>query len=145
MKKLVIIFIGLSILSCQDIENCGTDDNFDFMIVRFFDLESQSAKKVGFIIGSGNTAFSNIYSEDSTAIVLPLDPVDTTTSFFFISDTSNHELIVRHDVEFSIFDPQCDPSITFLNLDTLQQTFDSTVVVGTVTNRQLDTNVEVYF
>lgn len=145
MKKLVFILLGLLVFSCEDIENCNADDNLEVMIVRFFDLENESAKKVGFSIGSGSTVFSGIFSEDSTSIVLPLDPAASTTSFFFVSDTSNHELVMQHEAQFSIFDDKCDPSITFFNLDTVRQTFDSTVVVGTVTNRQLSTNVEIYF
>lgn len=145
MKKIAIILFGLIIIACEDIENCDTNDDRDFMIVRFYDLETQSDKKVGFTIGTGSINYEGIFSDDSTTIVLPLNPTDTTTSFFFISDTSNHQLVMRHDTQYSIFDPKCDPSITFLNLDTLQQTFDSTVVVGDVTNRLVTTNVEIYF
>ena len=145
MKKSTIILLALVVLGCQDIENCDTDNNLDFMIVRFFDIETASSKKVGFIIGSGTTAYTDIYSADSTLAVLPLDPANPETSFFFVSDTSNHELVMSHEVSFSIFDPKCDPSITFFNLDTVRYTFDSLSIPGTITNRQLSTNVEIYF
>jgi len=146
VKKFAIILFGLVILSCQDIENCETDNNLDFMIVRFFDIETKQAKKVGFTIGSGNFVYGEgFYSEDSTAVALPLNPSEDTTPFFFLSDTSSHELEMSHEVEFSIFDPKCDPSITFINLDTVRYTFDSLSIPGTTTNRQLSTNVEVYF
>lgn len=146
MKKLKLLLIGIVGFSCQDIESCGTDDDLDVMIVRFFDLESQQAKKVGFTIGSGNSIFGEgFFSTDSTAVVLPLNPEVNETSFFFITDTSSHSLTMSYNKKVSIFDPKCDPSLTFVKLDTVRQTFDSTVVVGTVTNRQLTTNVEVYF
>lgn len=146
MKKLLIILSVCLIGACNDIENCNANDDLSYMIVRFFDKETAANKKVGFLIGSGTFAYGEgFWAEDSTAIALPLNPNTEQTTFFFISDTSNHELVMSYDVEASIFDPDCSPSFTFLNLDTLSQTFDSTVVVGTVTNRQLSTNVEIYF
>ena len=147
MKKLGIIFIWLSALSCQDIENCDTDDNWGIMIVRFFDFETKDAKKIGFAIGTGNIRYGeSFFSEDSTFIGLPLNPDQKTTTFYFESDTSRFELEMSYeDLEVSIFDPKCDPSYTFLGLDTVRYTFDSLSIPGTVTNRQLSTNVEVYF
>ena len=146
MKKLIIILLGLAIISCQDIENCDTDDDQNFMVVRFYDLQSASSKKVGFTITAENSPYNFAPFTDSTAVGLPLNPDDTTTTFFFDSDTSHFELEISYDQkQVSIFDPKCDPSYTYIGLDTVRQTFDSTVVVGTVTNRQLSTNVEVYF
>ncbi|SNS47447.1 hypothetical protein SAMN05421640_0299 [Ekhidna lutea] len=145
MKKLSIILIGLAVISCQDIENCGTDDNLDFMILEFHDLESQSTRKVGFVVTAEGSPYRFSLSEDSTFVALPLNPEDTITTFLFDSDTSHFEVEMRYDPELSIFDPSCDPSITFLNLDTVRYTFDSLSIPGTVTNRQISTNVEVYF
>ncbi|MEP0985915.1 hypothetical protein [Ekhidna sp.] len=146
MKKLVFILMGLSVLSCRDIENCDTDDNLDFMIVRFYDIESGSSKKIGFEITAEDSPYTFTPFEDSTGVGLPLNPEDQTTTFFFDSDTSSFELEMSYEeVEVTIFDPKCDPSLTFLGLDTVRQTFDSTVVVGNVTNRQISTNVEIYF
>lgn len=146
MKKFAIILLGLVIISCQDIENCDTNDDLDFMVVRFYDRESESPKKVGFTITAENSPYSFTPFTDSTGVGLPLNPGDTTTIFFFDSDTSHFELEISYDeLQVTIFDPKCDPSYTFIGLDTVRQTFDSTVVVGTVTNRQISTNVEIYF
>lgn len=146
MKKLGIILIGLAVLSCQDIENCGTDENLDFMILRFFDYETQSSKKIGFTITADNSPYAFTPFTDSTGVGLPLNPKDPTTTFFFDSDTSHFELEISYEkAEVSIFDPKCDPSYTYLGLDTVRYTFDSLSIPGTVTNRQLNTNVEVYF
>ncbi|WP_420576655.1 hypothetical protein [Ekhidna sp.] len=146
MKKLAIIIFGLAIISCQDIENCGTDDNLDFMILRFFDYETQNAKKIGFTITAENSPYVFTPFEDSTGVGLPLNPDDPTTIFFFDSDTSHFEVEMSYEkVEISIFDPKCDPSYTFIGLDTVRYTFDSLSIPGVVTNRQLSTNVEVYF
>ena len=159
MKKLACILIGLVVLSCQDIENCGTDDNLDFMVLRFFDIETQNPKTVGFtftvdgspyqfsfladttVSSSGDTTIVS----DSTFVLLPLNPLTPTTTLQFDSDTSSHLIELSYDPEYSIFDPKCEPSLTFKNIDTVQYTFDSLSIPGTVTNRQLDTNVEVYF
>lgn len=146
MKKLAIIIFGLAIISCQDIENCGTDDNLNFMILRFFDYETQNAKKIGFTITAENSPYEFTPFEDSTGVGLPLNPDDPTTTFFFDSDTSHFEVEMSYEkVEISIFDPKCDPSYTYIGLDTVRYTFDSLSIPGVVTNRQLSTNVEVYF
>lgn len=146
MKKLAIILFGLLILSCEEIENCGTNDELDFMVVRFYDLQSEASKKIGFTITADNSPYSFSPFTDSTGVGLPLNPDDPTTTFFFDSDTSHFEMEISYDEkQVTIFDPKCDPSYTFIGLDTVRQTFDSTVVVGTVTNRQISTNVEVYF
>ncbi|MEO9482828.1 MAG: hypothetical protein ABJG47_05255 [Ekhidna sp.] len=146
MRKFGIILFALAILSCQEIENCGTDNNQDFMIVRFYDLESEASKKIGFTITAENSPYSFTPFTDSTGVGLPLNPDDPTTTFFFDSDTSHFEVEISYtEKQVSIFDPACDPSYIFVGLDTVRQTFDSTVVVGTVTNRLIDTNVEIYF
>jgi len=144
-KLLIILAIGI-LWGSNDIQNCDSNNDRDFMILRFFDLETQNAKKVGFVVTTrGFVLGEGFYSTDSTAIGLPLDPDTESSMFQFDSDTSSFNLTVSYEKEIRIFDPDCDPSFTFLKLDTVSQTFDSTVVRGTVTNRQLDTNVEVYF
>lgn len=160
MKKGFIILFGLSLVfGCGDIDNCQTDPNVAAMIVRFYDLESKEAKKVGFEFTAQDSPYRFVFAadttistagdttivSDSTYIVLPLNQEADFSTFFFNSDTSSHELMISYSKEFSIFDPDCEPSLTFVNLDTLSQTFDSTVVVNNFTNRQLDTNIEIYF
>ncbi|MEQ9466928.1 MAG: hypothetical protein RLN88_05915 [Ekhidna sp.] len=159
MKKLEIILFGLLILSCQDIENCGTDDNRDFIIVRFFDFETKDPKVVGFTFTAENSPYQfrfladttvstsgdTTIVSDSTFILLPLDPSTSSTRLLFDSDTTSHFIELSYDKEYSIFDPACEPSLIFLNIDTVGYSFDSLSIPGTVTNRQLSTNVEVYF
>ncbi len=146
MKKLVFILCASLVLSCEEIENCDTNDDLNFMVVRFYDLESESSKKIGFAITAENSPYSFTPFTDSTAVGLPLNPDDLTTTFFFDSDTSHYEMEISYEeLQVTIFDPKCDPSYTYIGLDTVRQTFDSTVVVGTVTNRQISTNVEIYF
>lgn len=146
VKKLIAILCVLLFTTCRDIENCGADDNRSFMVVKFLDINSKSSKKVGFVVTAKGSPNRFALSSDSTAVGLPLNPEDTVSTFFFNSDTSSHELQVSYDkVEVKLFDPKCQPSYTFIGLDTVRQTFDSTVVVGEVTNVQLKTNVEIYF
>ncbi|MEP5613142.1 MAG: hypothetical protein ABJP45_12885 [Cyclobacteriaceae bacterium] len=134
-----------TLLGCSDIDNCTSDSNTSFMIVTFFDIETKESKKVGFrVSATGNASLFGL-STDSLAIGLPLDPQDTAGLFLFDSDTNDYSLQVRYDANFSLFDPDCDPSLFFSGLDTLSTSFDSTAIIGTVTNRQLTTNIEVYF
>ncbi len=115
------------------------------MILRFFDLETQTTKEVGFTITGSDTPFQFEPTTDFSAIGLPLNPSASSTGFVFTSDTSNFELVISYDLELSIFDDACDPSFVFSNLDTVSYTFDSLSIPGTITNRQLETNVEVFF
>ncbi len=141
---LIILILGI-LVGCQDIDNCTSDSNTEFMVVRFFDTESKAAKKVGFRVATDEGAGLFPLSTDSLAIGLPLDPMNTSLVFVFDSDTNDYELEVSYDPSFQIFDPDCPPSLFFSGLDTLRSSFDSTAIRGTVTNRQLTTNLEVYF
>lgn len=151
MKKLLIVLSVWIVAGCNDIENCGTNDDQNIMRVRFFDFETKQAKSVGFQVSSNDPliAFQVVDDDgiptETTVWELPLNPENSEITYTFTSDTSSHQLTMSYDLEVSIFDPDCDPSIRFVNLDTVRQTFDSTVVVGAVTNRQLSTNVEIYF
>lgn len=157
MKKLLIILSVWIVAGCNDIENCDTNEDQDAMIVRFFDFETKQPKNVGFEIVSDNPPVTFVIAIESVVngetviltetdvLVLPLNPDSNEITYTFNSDTSSHTLTMSYTPEITIFDPKCEPSLTFVNLDTVRQTFDSTVVVGTVTNRQLSTNVEIYF
>ena len=148
MKKGVLLFMGWMLVACSDINNCDSDSNQTFMIVRFFDFESKSSQKISFQITDIETGTAFVPSTDSLAVGLPLDPLDTAVLFQFDLDTTagiDYVLHVRYDPVFSIFDPNCDPSLFFAGLDTLTSSFDSTAIHGVVTNRQLTTNFEVYF
>ncbi len=152
-----IIAFWMFILSCQDIENCETDDTLDFIVVRFSDIETQESKTVGFRFSVDGSPYQWRFPTDttivagdttividSTFVLLPLNPETESTTFRFDSDTSNHVMELSYDVEYSIFDPSCEPSLTFKNIDTVRHTFDSLSIPGRVTNRQLSTNVEIF-
>ena len=117
------------------------------MIIRFYDLETKETKKVDFAITAQNSPNIFLLSEDSLFVTLPLNPQDTTNTFFFDSIINDQKdtLKVRYNTAFSIFNPDCEPSLQFINLDTINQTFDSTAVVGSQTNSQIATNIEIYF
>lgn len=147
MRKVIFLLFTALLLSCGDIDSCTSDSNQEFMILRFYDAETLAAKKVGFRISANESTllFGFGTDSDSLAIGLPLDPEDTTVLFHFDTDTIDHTLHVKYKTEISIFDPNCDPSVLFIGLDTLSSTFDSTAIIGTVTDRELTTNIEVYF
>ncbi|NQZ74962.1 MAG: hypothetical protein HRT61_02470 [Ekhidna sp.] len=171
MKKLIFILIGLLVLSCQDIENCDTDDGLDFLIVRFFDRETKEPKSAGFRFTVDGSPYRWVFAadttitpertttvdgeeviipadttieSDSTFILLPINSLAETTTYFFDTDTSSHLMELSYDASYSIFDESCVRSLTFSNIDTVQHTFDSLSIPGRVTNRQIGTNVEIY-
>lgn len=83
---------------------------------------------------------------EGNAIALPLNAAaDTVTYFCLLPDGQYTDTFrLKYGREFSIYDKDCDPSLTYINLDTVSQTFDSMVVSGNVTNIQISTNIEVY-
>lgn len=115
------------------------------MVITFHDAETKTSKKSGFRIFEAGSTTQFGLSDDSLAVGLPLDPMDTSLTFLFDTDTLDYTLKVRYDPEFSLFDPGCDPSLIFTGLDTLNSTFDSTAIIGRVTDRLLPKNIEVYF
>ena len=186
MKKLIILIFGLLILCCEDIENCETTDDLNFIILRFFDLETGDPKSVGFRFNIEGSDIQYVFAadttiipadttfippdttitdsdtmivsadtiiipedttivSDSTIIGLPLDPNNDFARLIFTSDSSQHIIELSYDPQVSILDSRCPPSLTFTDIDTLSQTFDSLAIVGRVTNRLLSANVEIYF
>ncbi len=134
------------ILSCCEIENCNANDELDFFVLRFFQKDDLTRKKVAFKVTSGDVDYGLNYAKDSTSIELPLDPNKEVVTFRFDSLDSDvsHELTLSYETQVSIFDPKCPPSFYFMNLDTIAYTFDSVSIPGKLTNVQLDTNVEVF-
>ena len=147
MKRLLVISIALICgISCNDIENCNADDNTSFLIVGYNNFKTKGGRSdVGFRVQEVNSPYTISAFVDSTAIGLPLNPEDTVVTYTFTTDSSSFQLQVRYDREFSVFDAACEPSITFTGLDTLTQTFDSLVIESRIANREIDTNLEVYF
>lgn len=133
--------------SCQDIESCDANDEVSYMVVDFLDHETGSPKKQGFTITSASSPYEFVPFSDSLGVALPLDPNKNSLVFFFdsLGTTVHYELEVSYEVQVSIFDEKCDPSFVFSNLDTLRYSFDSVAIPGRITNRQIETNVQVYF
>ncbi len=158
-KAFFVAFSSVLWLGCSDINNCSSDLNRSFVVIRFFDFETKESKKVGFeftvedspyqfVLAADTTVDSDgdtTIVSDSTFIALPLNPLDTAATFLFETDTNDYVLQLRYDKSYTIFDPDCDPSLLFSGLDTLQSTFDSTALQGTTTNIQMQATVEVYF
>jgi len=148
VKKPFIILSAAIVFSCNDIENCDTNDQLDFFILRFYDLDTQDPKKVAFQTSSSGFIYGEgFYFSDSTAIGLPLNPDEASITYQFdsVGTDVTHRLTLSYQTNVSIFDPDCPPSFYYSNLDTVNYTFDSLAIPGTITNNQLTTNVEVYF
>ncbi len=132
--------------ACQDIENCDTNDEWEFMIVRFLDKDTNTAKPVQF------TVFANdltVFVPDTsyTSLGLALNPSTESVLFRFDSTGTaiSFEMEIAYETQLSVFDEDCDPSLSFFNLDTVRYTFDSLAIPTQITNRLVDTNVQVFF
>ena len=146
VRKSIYIIALMLLGACQDIENCDTNDEQGFMVVAFLDKESGAPVKAGFTITAAGSPYSFTPFTDSTAVGLPLNPDAESVTFFFdsLGASVRYQLEISYETQVSIFDEGCDPSIIFTNLDTLSYTFDSLSIPGTITNRLIDTNVQVF-
>lgn len=147
VKKTIFILTIFLFGACQDIANCDTNDEQSFMILEFLDKETEEPIKTGFTITATGSPYAFIpFRDDSSAVRLPLNPNEGSVTFYFDSlDTSiRYELEMSYGTQVSIFDEDCPPSITFMNLDTLRHTFSAVKIPGTITNRLIETNVQVF-
>ena len=146
MKKLIFILVVAFGSACQDIENCDTNDEWGFMFVQFLDKETNDVKPVRFTVFADDlTAF--VPDTSYTSLGLHLNPNAESVVFRFdsVGTAITFEMEISYETQFSIFDDDCDPSLTFVNLDTVRYSFDSLSIPTQITNRLIDTNVQVFF
>ena len=117
------------------------------MILQYLDQTTNQPVKVNFTVTASGSPYQFIPFDDSTSIPLPLDPNAASVTFNFdsVGSTTSYELEISYETQLSIFDESCDPSFIFLNLDTVRYSFDSLSIPGRITNREIPTNVQVFF
>lgn len=157
--------------ACRDIESCNADPARQELIIQFLSDTSGAIQNVNYsflpagsdvlfvfdstyFVAEEDTIIYGTFVPEGDSILLPegnraaldLDANrDSITYYFILPDgTIPDTLNLRYNREFSIYDPECPPSLTYVNIDTVSQTFDSLKIVGTVTDVQITTHIEIY-
>ncbi|MEM6641497.1 MAG: hypothetical protein AAF616_00845 [Bacteroidota bacterium] len=73
LKLISYLCIGCMLASCQDLENCGADDNLNFLIMAFFDKDSAEPKSAPFRFTIEGSTTRYLFAADTT-----ITPADTT-------------------------------------------------------------------
>ena len=139
---LVTLLVG-----CNELKDCQLRDDTSSVVFALFDRDTTSTTET--------IAFSSITIEDlSTPILnfdttlsvfaLPVNTVDTLTTFYFESELGFDTLTVTYDFQYNIFFEECAPVQTFSGLLVLSHTFDSVSVVNDAFNNDIVRNVSVF-
>ncbi len=144
-----IMIICFFIAGCNEVKDCGLDDNRRLALVEFYRYSNELP--IDTLIFDRITSPQSpylIYPDSDTllrAMFLPLNPEADATDFLFETDSGVFDLSFSYRREFSVFDVDCDPSVKFFDLSGSSIAFDSVIVINPILNREELTNVEVYF
>lgn len=149
MKNLVPILLFM-VFGCNEIEQCQLDPSLDYMVVGFYHVSDSSERDT--LIFNGITASSatgNAYqiARDTifTFALFYLDESATSMNYQFVTDSQSYSMSFRYDVSAFLYGEKCDPTFRFNNLTLESTSFDSIAVIGTVLDRNIPQNVEIYF
>ncbi len=136
---MILLFLG-----CTEIPDCQ-DTRYPIAQVRFFSLESGNRLSVNFdsvfVVGSEIPLYQDtVLSELS----LRLDPLADEASYIFYADSTVHTLELSYRSKLALENTDCGPIQYFYDLEPLTSSFDSVVLISTIADLKVDTNVEVY-
>jgi hypothetical protein len=156
MRLSFLFVFGVWLLSCQEIKDCELESSTDYAILRYYEADSvsQNTKTVAFInvseVDVSAYVISSIFDSDSTndtvnAVALFTNPTDTLVKYLFETDSIIYDLTLDYKPHLRILYDECDPVYSY-KLDTAYSTnFDSVVVRNNILDREVSTNIEVYF
>ena len=150
MHRLIktILFLTL-ITACVNDELCvGNGTNEIQLKFVEYDSDPESVISITFdSIGVSGEPLAYPTFSDSTAfeIGLTVDPDSTWTRFVFITPTRTDTLDVNYFVTPSLISVQCGPELLYSKLDTLYNTFDSLAIIQETFDREVETNIKIYY
>ncbi|MFT5639951.1 MAG: hypothetical protein ACI9A7_000043 [Cyclobacteriaceae bacterium] len=138
IRNFVLVLL-IVIWGCNEIEQCQLEPNREGFTLGFFKSSDSTAYD-----STGFTFITPGVTSDSIQSILPLDPLDTTITYIFGTDSTDYNLVLSYDVIYYLFSPDCDPSIRFFDLKVLSTNFDSVAVISDIVDEQIPTNFEIY-
>ena len=148
MKQLIITIVLICLWgSCTNDELCegvGTNE----IKLSFKNYESGSAlsitlDSIGF---SWKPLMDTLYLDTTvTFIGLPVDPDTSVTQFVFVTADRTDTLEIGYHVSSSLISAECGPELLFSQLDTIYHTFDSLAIIQNIFDREVETNIELFY
>ena len=150
MLRSVAIFLALILsVACTNDELCigkGVNEIKLSFVESGSDPESAISITFDSIGVSGDPIAYPIYADTTlSALKLQVDPDSTETRFVFITADRTDTLDLRYRVTPSLISVQCGPELLFSKLDTLNHTFDSLVIVQDIFDREVETNIKIFY
>lgn len=147
-KLFAVLFITALALgtACTNDELC-VGNGINEVKLSLNDYETGSGTSITMdSIGFSGQPISNVYIDTTVSFIgLPVDPDSTWTRFVFITTDRTDTLELRYAVTPSLISVDCGPELLFSNLDTLYHTFDSLAILQQLFDREVETNIEIFY
>ena len=148
-NKFLPILLSILLLSaCIDDELCvGKGTNI--VKIKFFDFEDPAttfAVTFDSIGASGNPESFPWYSDSTlTEINLTVDPNENFTRFVLFTTERTDTLDLSYDSQTRLISPTCGPEEIFSELGVVNYTFDSLVLDESLFEKEVETNIRIYY
>lgn len=132
------------LISCGDEPTC-VDTDTSIIKIDFLD-EDGKAKNI--IINSlsaiGNEdGFPEFNNDTTSSISLPLNPGAPNTTFILYQPTKTDTIGLAYDVVAKLISPECGLDASFSKLDTSFTTFTKLVIIESIIDEAVTTNIEI--
>ncbi len=150
IRNLIFFLFGVLVINaCNEIPDCQLIDETAYFNVAFLDRDTTTLAEALVIYNlTSEKGDSIIFSNDTllvSGVSLYLNPYDTVSTFYFETDRGFDTLKVSYQTLYKIISEECGPVQEFLNLDTLDHTFDSISLENSFLNREINVNIALYF
>jgi hypothetical protein len=145
LRSFFIILSGLLVLSsCGDEPTCVDRDT---SLVKI-DFVGEDGLEKAIIINSlsaigENDGFPEYQDDTLSTLILPLNPGARSTTFILNQPTSIDTIGLSYDVVAQLISPECGLDAAFSKLDTTRITFPAAVIISSLINEQIETNIEI--
>ena len=149
LRLTTVLFLMIMAAACVNDELC-TGEGTNEIKLRFIESGSDPEAPISITFDSigvsGEPPAYPSYADTTLSVLeLEVDPDSTTTRFIFITADRTDTLDLGYRVTPSFISVQCGPELLFSELDTLKHTFDSLVIVQTLFDKEVDSNIKIYY
>ena len=150
VKAVLLIFLIFLSSSCFNQGDCLITAS-GYTKIDLYDKANKQPKSIKFdsIRVSGT---ESVFYQDSTSLLLPVNPVEDTTRFTFIHDGKSDFITVKYSSETRIISPDCGAFIYFKNLEIVNTSFDQSLIklinaqlLKDVVHQKYVTNLQIFF
>jgi len=149
MNRIVYVILVLILISgCVDDELCiGTGTNI--VKLKIFDFSDPttplSVTFIGIEVIGDPESFPSYADSTLSAIDLTLDPNNENTTFILLTASRVDTLDLQYLIRPKLISPACGPEFTFNQLEVIEYTFDSLYLQEPSIEREVETNIRIYY